>query len=1326
MKLSLANIRKGPAMNRIVTALALAAASLALHAQTAPAIQYVPMVNTYAGGATSSTLCANATDTIGDGCPATQAILSVPATGEADGSGNIYFPDESNNVIRRIDVNTGIITTVAGQPYTSTSTVPSVCSAATDTAGDGCLASQAILSAPHCVRFDRAGDMVIADVTNQVIRIINHTTGVITVLMGKFGTATRIKPVNTAPTTPLTTALDNPYILMFDPAGNMFVENSTGDTLLVAQAINGLIDPNNSVVYDVAGNGNASSSPAADGNGGLATAATLTTSRGLALDSAENAYIGDYGNEEVRRVNSPGANGQITLANLNTALIIDLVGTGTEGTTGNGGVGTLAEAASPQGLGFDNAGTLYIEQYSSGNDFIRTLNVYTDIVNAYAGTGPATETGDNGAAAAATFYTPTALKANLGGRLSIFDSSNNRIRNIYPTPFFSPTAVGATSAQNAIAQATSAVTPSTATLSNSIEFALGTLSGCTLGSSLAANAYCTLPLTFTPAGPGLRGTQLRMTDSNGNVYLDPVTGIGLAPAAGFYGAPIATAAGNGTAGSSGNGGSASSALVNAPQGGAFDALGNFFFADTGNNAVREIYKSNGHIALVAGNGTAGFGGDGTAATGAQLNGPRGVAVDAAGNVYIADTGNNRIREVSATTGIISTIAGTGTASYTGDNNPASAATLSGPTGIALDNTGVLYVADTGNNALRAFSVNNGVMVTLVGTGTAGYAGDGSVPQLAQLSAPSAVSVDLAGNIYIADTGNAVIRKVTPINAGIINFQATISTFAGIKGGTANTGDGGAATSANLLTPSSVAVDAAGDVYIAAGGQVRMVAPSGTIITVAGTGASGSYSGEGGSATNAVIPAPADAVAVDPVGDIYLSATAANRILSVAGSTAATISFANQTFNTTSSPQTITLYNPGNEPLTLSNISVPTAYALSTSLSTACSATTTLAPGASCTLTLTFTPPSVANYAASLTLTDNALNSTSSTQNIPLAGVGVGHLNPTTTVLTVSPTTPVYGQTVTVTATVSGTTTPTGKVNFVVNNGVTTSVTLNTSGQASIQLTPNAGSDSVTVNYLGDSMNAGSTTTTSFTVAPAVLTVTAANQAIYPTQAIPTLTYTIAGFVNGDTPAKAVTGTPVLSTTATSSSAPGTYPITVATGTLAAANYTFTLVNGTLTIQNSTFTLSLSPASLSIPSGNVGTTTVTITPSPGYAGTVNLSCGMVPANIVCTFTSPSLSVDPSGPQSTLLTISTNNHSEVAGVSTSLVGILLSLLMLAVLPWKRRALRGLLAVVMMAAVAAISGCAPAAQNAAPYSGTLTITATDSVAKISQSANLAIAIH
>ncbi|WP_263382071.1 NHL domain-containing protein [Granulicella arctica] len=1301
-------------------------------AQSTPAAQYVPMVTTYAGGAVVP-LCSGATDTYGDGCVSTQTILNGPTTGEADAAGNLYFADFGDNVIHRMDINTGVMTVVAGQLYATGATAPSVCATATDSLGDGCLATQAVFNAPRCVRFDRDGDMVIADVVNQVIRRVDHTTGIITVLMGQPGTAKRIVPNNAKPTTPLTTSLDNPYIFMFDPAGNMFVSNSTGDTVLMAAAINGVIDPNNSEVYGVAGTGAAAASPAADGNGGLATSSKLLTPRGLALDSAENVYIGDYGDEQVRQVTSPGANGQFTLANINAGLITNLVGTGTVGTTGDGGIGTSAETASPQGLGFDNAGTLYIEQYSSGNDYIRNFNILTGVVNAFAGTGAASETGDGGPAATATFFTPTGIKANIGGRLTVFDTSNNRVRNIYPTPFFEPVMVGTSASQNAELQAVAAFTPSTVRVTGK-EFTLGTLSGCSLGAALSANAYCTIPLTFTPKGPGLRTAQLAVIDSNNSVYLDPVQGIGRAPAAAFYGAPITTIAGNGNPGNSGNGSAPASATVNAPQGGTFDGQGNYFFADTGNNVVREITTSTGNISVVAGNGSAGYGGDGSAATAGQLNGPTGVAVDAAGNLFISDSKNNRIREVSAATTLLSTIAGTGASGYAGDNGYAASATLNNPTGIALDNTGVLYVADTGNHALRAFSTHNGIVVTLAGTGRQGYAGDGSVPQLALLNAPSAVAIDLNGNIFVADTGNAVIRKVTPILAGIINFQGSISTYAGVTGGSSNSGDGGPAISADLLTPTGVATDAAGDLYIAAGNQVRMVAPSGTITTIAGRNGPGSYSGEGASAVAALIPGPAQSLAVDPIGNVYLSDTAGNRILSIAGSAAAAIPFGYQVINTASSPQSVTLYNPGNQTLALSSMSASTGYALSGSGAAACSTTTMLAAGASCVLTVTFTPSSLANSTGQITLTDNALNDPGSTQTVALSGTGVAHLNTTTTVVTYSPIAPVYGQTITLTATVTGPTTPTGTVSFVVNGRSATAVTLNANGQASLQIAPSTGAATITANYLGDMKNASSTGSVSFMVAPAVLTVTAANQSIYPTQALPALTYAITGFVSNDTVATTVTGTPILSTTETTASLAGSYPITVTQGTLAATNYSFSTVSGVLTLLPPMFSLSASPASLSIASGQVGSTTITLTPSPGYTGTVTLSCGTLPSDVICTFNASTIAVDPSGAQTTQLTISTNNRSEVASIGAMPHGgpveIVLGVLSLFALPWaakRRGVLSGITSLMLFAALfASITGCAPPSQKASSSTGSITITATDLTSRVARSAALGLTIQ
>ena len=321
---------------------------------------------------------------------------------------------------------------------------------------------------------------------------------------------------------------------------------------------------------------------------------------------------------------------------------------------------------------------------------------------------------------------------------------------------------------------------------------------------------------------------------------------------------ITTIAGTGIPGDSGDGGAATSAQLTSPWGVSVDISGNVYIADSGNYKIRKL-TSTGIITTFAGTGSWGNGGDGGAATSAQLSSPYGVSVDISGNVYIADLYNVKIRMVTSK-GIITTIAGTGEYGSSGDGGAATSAQLNGPFGVSVGISGNVYIADLYNNKIRIVN-STGIITTFAGTGTRGSSGDGGAAISAQLNGPEGVLVDISGNVYIADFDNHKIRMV--------NSTGIITTIAG-TGARGSTGDGGAATSATLNYPIGVSVDISGNVYIAdaQNSKIRMVTSTGIITTFAGTGAYGS-SGDGGPATSAQLYNPSG-ISVGTSGNVYIA------------------------------------------------------------------------------------------------------------------------------------------------------------------------------------------------------------------------------------------------------------------------------------------------------------------------------------------------------------------------------------------------------------------------------------------------------------------------
>jgi len=331
---------------------------------------------------------------------------------------------------------------------------------------------------------------------------------------------------------------------------------------------------------------------------------------------------------------------------------------------------------------------------------------------------------------------------------------------------------------------------------------------------------------------------------------------------------INTVAGNGTAGFSGDGGTATNASLNSPVGVAVDNKGTLFIGDDLNHRVRRVDASTGIITTFAGNGTAGFSGDGGPATSASLNRPQGIAIDTSGNLFLADELNNRIRRVDASTGIITTFAGNGTAGFSGDGGPATSAALSSPTGVALDSSGNLYIADFANHRIRRVVAGSGIIITVAGNGTAGFGGDGGAATAASLNFPFGVTVDSTNDLFIADEVNQRIRRVDA-STGII------TTFAG-NGIAGFNGDGGVAASASLNNPTGIAVDDAGNILIAddTNARIRHVA-SGIITTVAGNGTAG-FSGDGGPPTSANLNHPVSIV-LNAAGNPFIADLTNQRI-----------------------------------------------------------------------------------------------------------------------------------------------------------------------------------------------------------------------------------------------------------------------------------------------------------------------------------------------------------------------------------------------------------------------------------------------------------------
>jgi trimeric autotransporter adhesin len=669
-------------------------------------------------------------------------------------------------------------------------------------------------------------------------------------------------------------SVGHPSAVTLDKAGNIYIADSA-ENRVYKVSISGML----TVIAGNGGSGAFSTNLASSGLGSSfqPTAVQLANPKSVAVDTEGDVYIaaGEPGSSAlfeigagtglIRQVYPIASYGgvydtdQVFIDGFGRVFIVEseycevlelsatepigsrIAGNGSCGYSGDGGAAKSAQLDEPQGIFVDASGNVFIAD--AGNNAIREVNAETGVITTTAGNG-APGNGANGAAATGSvLYAPQGVWVDNLGDIFIADTGNNAIREV-------------TSGQ------------------------IYTVAGNGTAGYLGDGGAATAAELNMPTGLAMDANRNLFIADESNCLVREVTASNQR---------IRTFAGNGFESYSGDGGLAANAQLNNPAGVFIDAAGDIFIADELNNAVREIAASTGKIATIAGNGTKGYTGNGGPAVEAQLNAPQSVFADADGNVFIADSGNNVVREVRTATGTIVTFAGTGTAGYRGDGGAATSAELDGPATVFADSSGNIFIADFNNNAVREVSGTDGKIRTITGKGTWGYSGDQGPAANAQLWGPSALYVDMSGNLFVADTYNNVIREVTA-------SDGKISTVAG-NGTPGSEGDGGPAASAQLSLPAGVFADGDGNLFIVQDydsafytgfdGIREVAAKTNLISTLAGTSLYQGYINSS-SGTSAQFDVPLG-LAGDRQGNLFVADSANQRIRKIAGAEEASAS-----------------------------------------------------------------------------------------------------------------------------------------------------------------------------------------------------------------------------------------------------------------------------------------------------------------------------------------------------------------------------------------------------------------------------------------------------
>ncbi len=821
----------------------------------------------------------------GDNGTAASARFNRPGALAIDPTGTkLYVADTNNNRVRVIDLTTNIVTSYAGTGGAGFN-------------GDGVIATDAALNNPAGLTVDASGNLYIADRYNHRIRKVDAASRLITTVAGDGnpgfggdgGAATAAQ-------------LNNPADVAVDASGNLYIADLTNHRIRRVKT-DGKIDT-------IAGNGTSGFS----GDGGVATAAQLSSPTSIAVESDCSIYVGDSNNLRVRKL-TPSSSGttnhnpvitstignqtmtkgqtlalaltatdedndMVTFSLVNAPSFADIINNNPTGRTATlrlqpTAAGTFSNIQikatdSKGGSATSAAFSITVNEPAPGNQPpTATAGQLPAMIEAISALGapvslngsgtdpngdPITFSWTDNGNVIATSATAT-VTLGIGTHSIVLSVSDNKGAKTSTTPqtvivkdSTPPTIAGVPAAITKAATSASGanVTYTMPTATDVVDGVVQVVADKASGSLFAVG---TTTVKFTAA------------DSRGNAATAQFT-VTITPFV-SGGTPtsynISTFAGNGNYGFSGDGGPAMDASMKGIVGITRDSSG-LLLVDNVGRVVRRI-DAQGVIRTIAGNGANGNGGDGGQANYAQISAPGGAVTDANGNTYISDTAYHRIRRV-ATDGKIYHFAGsaTGISGSGGDNGTAGSARFNRPTALAVDAQN-LYIVDSGNNRIRAINLATNIVTTVVGTGGAGFSGDGAMATDTSLNNPVGIALDAAGNMFIADRNNHRIRKVDAVSK-------LVSTIAG-NGEPGFGGDNGPGTAAQINTPTDVAVDASGNVFLIdqANNRVRRVNAAGMIETIAGNGTIG-YSGDGGAALQAQLTQPT-ALEVESDGSIQV-------------------------------------------------------------------------------------------------------------------------------------------------------------------------------------------------------------------------------------------------------------------------------------------------------------------------------------------------------------------------------------------------------------------------------------------------------------------------